>query len=266
MQWFEIKTEFRSSLQSAGLDSFEALVARPIGETVVLDKEGCQVRRISLKHDGEDKTFYLKRIALESRIKAMRMAIYGRRPRSGAIREQMMLSHLNAAGFATMGAVAWGEERLFGIPLRGFLLVEAVEGSELSSLFKRGERKQREQLARAAGGLLGRLHGSGFYQAVRFKDVFAKGAAHTLSASDLVLIDRETSKPWPSPFFTYYCFRSLKRIHRRNIRDGIRFNDTELKLFADAYVEALRPRRELSVETLLKRVFGKNALNPAADC
>src|SRR5690606_5329314 len=102
----------------------------------------------------------------------------------------------------------------------------------------------------------GRLHGAGFYQPVRFKDIFATKPAHTVTAADLVLIDRETSKPWPSPFFTYYCFRSLKRIHRRNLRDGIHFDDNELSHFADAYLHVRRPRREIPRTTLFNRVFG----------
>ncbi len=106
MNWFEIEGEFRSTLLADGLGCFETLATKPLGKQVSKEATGREVRRLTLTHEGRKKHFFLKRVGFESPVKCLRMLLYGKRPRSGAVRERMMLSSLKAAGLPAMNVVA----------------------------------------------------------------------------------------------------------------------------------------------------------------
>jgi len=146
----------------------------------------------------------------------------------------MMIDALTSAGLPVMRALAWGEERRCGLPVRGFLLVKGVRGTDLADLFAAGSIAERRSLMYALGKFVGRLHGAGFYQPVRLKDVFCeKPPGGNMAGHSFMLIDRESSKPWPSSFSLRRCINSLARAYRRTIRDGYRFGRAEVRTFTE---------------------------------
>lgn len=48
MIWWQAAADFRSHLATAGLDSFQALMAASVGELLDHDKGGRELRRITL--------------------------------------------------------------------------------------------------------------------------------------------------------------------------------------------------------------------------
>ncbi len=210
----------------SGLNSFDALM------------EGSGKVQRTVLRDGS--VFYLKREEGEPVWKkCVPMFLRGLRPHSGPLREVRLLQLLRANGFLAMEPVAWGEQRLLGIPLRGFLVVREVKGEELADLFDRSNGYERQQLMKAFGRLTGRLHAKGFFQPVRLKDLIHTDAG-------LVLIDRETSKPWRSLFFPQQCRDSLTRAIRRMIRDGHHIGAGSACAFLHGYRRGVAERWKIS--------------------
>lgn len=238
MIWWQAAADFRSHLAPAGLDSFQALMAAPVGELLDHDKGGRELRRITLPVNGGSQQLFLKRIGREPLQIVLRMLLFGRKPRCGPLREKLMIDALTAAGLPVMRALAWGEERRFGLPVRGFLLVGGVEGADVGHLFTDLSPADRRLLAESFGGFVARLHGAGFFQPVRLKDVFCvvrpDGYAFTL-------IDRETSKPWPVGFSRRRSLCSLARAYRRTIRDGYSLSRRDVQGFIRGFLNGLPP-------------------------
>jgi tRNA A-37 threonylcarbamoyl transferase component Bud32 len=195
-----IQPSVRSLFEAQGLCSFADFMSSG-------DQKVQQLTRVS------GGVFYLKRVGPESLKIHLRTLLCGRRPHSGALRELTLLQSLRHAGFQTMEPVAWGERRRFGFPLDGFLVVRKVQGDEVANLFDGMDGSRRRRLMEETGRLIGRLHAKGFFQPVRLKDLI-------LAESGLVLIDRETSKPWPVRFSRRRAAESLARAVRRTLRDG----------------------------------------------
>jgi hypothetical protein len=90
-----------------------------LGRRLSCDWKGRALYRIEL---GEQ-TFFLSRSGSESLLRHLRMLLFGRMPCCGALREVQMLQQMKSAGFAVMESVAWGQQRIRGGLVRGFLLV-----------------------------------------------------------------------------------------------------------------------------------------------
>lgn len=238
MIWWQAAADFRSHLTTAELDSFQVLMAAPVGKLLDHDKGGRELRRITLPVNGSSQQLFLKRIGREPLRVVLRMLLFGRKPRSGPLREKMMIDALTAANLPVMGVLAWGEERRFGLPVRGFLLVQGVQGTDVGHLFTTLAPADRQGLAESLGGFVARLHGAGFFQPVRLKDVFCvvrpDGYAFTL-------IDRETSKPWPVRFSRRRSVNALARAYRRTIRDGYPLTRRDLQRFIRGFLNGLPP-------------------------
>ena len=215
-----------------GLDSFDAIYAS--GEE--------KVERLVL---GDGEVFFQKRIGPEPNLKHVSRLIYGYRPRSGALRELQMLQVLRKAGFLTMEPVVWGEQRRFGRPLRGLLIVREVPGEELAELFDSSDGWRKRELMKEAGRLIGRLHVKGLFQPVRLKDVIC-------SEQGMVLIDRETSKPRPSLFLKKKCLSNIARAARRTMRDGHRIGGGSAAAFLRGYQEGVSSRWIISIPCFRK--------------
>jgi len=202
-----------------------------IGIPVSKDHDGREMRRI----ESGGQSFFLKRSGNESLLRHLRMLCWFCRPQSNALREVKMLLTLQSAGFAVMEPVAWGEEWIGWFKVRGFLLVREVIGQEVAELFDCSSDRERLELMGQMGRLIGRLHAKGFFHPVRLKDLI-------LTEKDLVLIDRETSKPWKSPFLKLCCLRSLSRSYCRICRDGHQIDDCEGITFLEGYRQGLASR------------------------
>jgi tRNA A-37 threonylcarbamoyl transferase component Bud32 len=204
-------------------------------------------------HNGQKRKFYLKRIGREPFIKLFQSLMFGRFPQSGPVREKQMLSSLNAAGIATMRPVAFGERRCLGWPIGGFLLVEEVCGTEVADFYRSCGSEKRLELVEELGRYLGRLHEAGFFQPVRLKDLFFRLDSEGKFA--FVLIDRETSKPWPSHFRKGRCLQTLVRASRRTLRDGYVIGRKEVRAFCRGYQRVVGKRLGLTVRALQEELL-----------
>jgi tRNA A-37 threonylcarbamoyl transferase component Bud32 len=190
--------------------------------------------------------YYCKRGGREALRLALRPLVFGRRPLSGPLRELAMLQKLRAAGFRTMEPLAWGERRRWGLPVQGFLLVRAAGGEEVADLLEQWPPGPRDALWREIGVLLARLHLAGFFQPVRMKDLLR-------DASGLILIDRETSKPWRAFFRRGWCVKAIRRsLYRSRFADGKRPDVPEA--FWEAYAATIAPRWAVAPEVLARQV------------
>lgn len=240
---FHINTELNTLFPGGGSTDFW-LNDDKTGTLVSRGPGGRQLRRI----EAGGQTFFLKLSGRETLWRHLMMLLHGGLPKSGALREVQMLRQLNAEGFKTMEPVAWGRERLGLLTISGFVLVREVSGRELSELFDESDGFVRMKLMREMGQLVGRLHAKGFFQPVRLKDLIA-------TADGLVLIDRETSKPWRSLFFQRKCRASLIRALRRMLRDGHRIGAGSACAFLRGYREGLAARRKVHARKLAALIF-----------
>ena len=176
------------------------------------------------------------------------MIFFGHCPRCGALREVCMIQRLKSAGFAVMEPVAWGQEWVNGFRFRGFLLVREVCGKEVSDLLENACGRERNQLMEEVGELIGKLHVKGFFQPVRLKDLIC-------AEEGLVLIDRETSKPWRSFFWKRQCMVSLARAVRRTVRDGYLIGVGSARSFLLGYQRSVAARWVVSMPELRKSLF-----------
>ncbi|HMP81707.1 MAG TPA: phosphotransferase [Verrucomicrobiota bacterium] len=253
---FFVSPQDRQTLDAAGLRTFEDLMSKDCGSEVS-SQSSAQVRRLELPtEDGPIVCFLKRTLGLKPR-KSFRFLLHGRIPHTSAYREMRQVFTLRQHGVPTMRVMAWGEERRFILPLRGFILVENVPGKPLHDLFLTSDESGRQELIAAYAALLARLHTLGFYQVVRFKDVICSDAPReNRCARSLTLIDRVVANPGRKPFWSFFCIQALRRGFHRMTRDGIVFNPSERKAFADAYARDVATRWKVTgtgIETRLTR-------------
>lgn len=246
MQTLQINKEIAPWLRAAGCETFDQLMSAPVGELASEADRQAEARKIVACHEGVERTFYLKRSRHEEATKLLKCLMRPTLPSVGAMREVHLLRQLNAAGFETMQPVAWGQRSTFGWPSEGFMVCEAIDGVDLHQLYQRSDQPMRLWLQQQFGKLVGKLHAAGFFQPVRQKDLICGGTASDLSAcrasgasARLVLIDRATSKPWPTRFSLGKCQGILSRTQRRIARDGQVMTPEELQAFAEGYCDGL---------------------------
>ncbi len=254
-EWHAIP-EIKEMLEAAGLADFDSLASKPIGESINKDSNGREVRRLVLSDKGEPFRFYLKRSSRVSLTHLLRMLLVGRRPMSASIREKTLIELMQQAGVAMMEPVAWGERRRFGFPRCGFLLVREVIGEEVADIYRNLSKVDQQKLFNAIGRFVGRLHKSGFYQPVRIKDLFCSAETNfEQDKIDLVLIDRETGKPWASRFSSKKCVRSLARSFRRQIREDFRMGPLTMRAFTEGYLAVIADVWAVDRKTLYRQVY-----------
>jgi tRNA A-37 threonylcarbamoyl transferase component Bud32 len=219
------------------------------GEVVSKDRR-YEVRRISVDTESGRQVFYLKRSGQELLLRRLRMLLHGQWPRTGTLRELQILQKLQSAGFATMEPVAWGEERRFGFPLRGFLMAREVPGQEAMEVYQTASGADKCRLMESVGELVGRLHSKGFFHPVRLKDLIC-------TEQGLVLIDRETSTPWQSIFLAVKCRELIIRAFRRSARCGQHFGPGSICAFLRGYSRGVSDRWKISPLRLAQFIFSE---------
>ena len=68
----------------------------------------------------------------------------GRWPHTTAYGEMLAVHYYNKLGIPVMNPVCWGEERMLGWPLSGFLLVEKAKGNNLEIEYIHSSSKKRK--------------------------------------------------------------------------------------------------------------------------
>jgi len=240
------------------LESFDdpaAMMTQPLGEPV-LDEPGRQVRRIVF--DDYGRCLYLKRQREPRPWRQLPMLLRAARPHTAAGREATMIAALRAADMPVARVVSWGQRRVLGVPIEGYILTEAVHGPSLAQALAEAAPAERRRLFGDAGRLMGRLHAAGFFHIVRTKDVIVADQTNAdeplWSAGDLVLIDREVHSPWAKRFTRRRCLHSLARCRAKHDRGGDVITLRELATFCKAYRQALKPRWAVSTRQLIRGV------------
>lgn len=107
--------------------------------------------------------------------------------------------------------------------------------------------------ALAWGGRLCRdFAGRRFFQPVRLKDAFCLIGPEGYRST---LIDRETSKPWPSAFTRRRSINALARAYRPTIRDGYPLTRRDIQQFIHGFLAALPGAAPLSPRTCRRRIY-----------
>ena len=224
------------------------------GEMLSSEKHA-QTIRLELPANGQPITFFLKRNPRVNSRKSWRTLLRFKRPHSDAYREMLLVRNLENSGVPVMRILAWGEERRFGLPERGFILSEGVSGQPLHELFLAGDAVARRRIAAAFGRFVARLHAAGFFQIVRLKDLIASVPdSSTTQTLPLTLIDRAACKTGKKLFWSGFCLRSLRRGFRRMKRDGIIFNTELEQTFAAAYAEVIGKKWKISPRELSAKI------------
>lgn len=251
-QEFQIEPGHQLLLQIAGMDSFDAFM-RDDATSVSPGGGGerARVRRLKLVNGGQTIVCFLKLTLAHRKLKSVQALVRGKRPHTDAYREMQMVLELAKHGFPAMKVIAWGEERRFGFPLRGFIMVEQAQGTCMQEMFKAGDSELRKKIIAAYAEMLGKLHLKGFFQIVRLKDIICFSENGALS---LTLIDRAASNVGRKFFSPWFCLRSIERGFRRMARDKTVFNDDELNDFATVYGKVLASRCKISHSAILAKL------------
>lgn len=244
---FHMEAGVAGGFRRHGLDTFEALMGGEPGE-LLSRASGREVRRLRLRGASaggaaeesaeREAVFYLKRRVGEPLWRLAEALAFGRLPQSGAMREVTLLRKLRAAGFAAMEPVAWGEQRRWGVPVGGFVVVKNVAGRDVAAVFDQATPKDRHALMRELGGLMGRLHRAGFMHPVRLKDLILQDAPAG-TPPVFVLIDRETGKPWTRTYRVKPSLEVIARAARRTLRDRHAINGACALAFVRGYRAAV---------------------------
>ena len=194
------------------------------------------IRRI----EGHGMVAYLKR-RLNSPIgKSLEMFLEGRWPHTAPFNEYLHICALQRHQLPVMNAMATGEQRRFGFPEYGFILVEEVKGVPLErKLYECESSDLRNKLLRSYGQLIARLHQKGFYCPLRLKDIIV-----TEDRESWVMIDRETRCPHSHFRSKFRARRSIDIAFRRTTRACPSFDEAQKRVVMAAYQEtALSPKQ-----------------------
>ncbi len=227
-----ISPDFATVLDRHRLSGFRTLMHEAVGSELSRDRQR-EVRMISLEEEGGELRFFLKRRHRESQLGTFSTLLCGKPPLSGPLRERLLVQSLREAGFAAMEPAAWGQRSILGVPVCGFILVAGISGISAAEAFERSGGKQRLELMERIGQLAGALHRKGFLHPVRLKDLILRDGD-----GELVLIDRESRKPWRSSYSSRKGNRSIARAARRTLRDGHRIGPGSASAFVRGYLRA----------------------------
>ncbi len=228
-----ISPGFAAVLERHRLSGFHTFMHEAVGSELSRDRER-EVRMISLAEEGAELRFFLKRRHRESWLGTFSTLLRGRPPLSGPLRERLLVQSLRKAGFAAMEPAAWGQRSVLGVPVCGFILVVGIPGISVAEAFERSAGRRRLDLMERIGLLVGALHRKGFLHPVRLKDLILRERD-----GELVLIDRESRKPWRSSYSSRKGIRSIARAARRTLRDGHRIGPGSASAFVRGYLRSV---------------------------
>lgn len=233
----------------------DSLVEKLPGEYVIREANRGVVK-LALPHHNT--TAYLKWTSGDQPVHLLMQLLRFCRPSTPALREMKLLQQLDQANLPAARPLGWGEMRLLGIPLRGFIITQAIPGKDLKQTLEQSDHTRHRKLWKKAGHLLGSLHRHGFYQTVRTKDVIVASDVppneSRWQAGALVLIDREARYPYPKRFSPPRCIQGLARCLAKHLRSGQAFGADDRRCFLRAYLRALPPERRLPLRQLVSEV------------
>jgi hypothetical protein len=222
----KLTEKYRPWLTKMNLLSFEQLMFSDQG-SIIEKSEKRDIRRI----EGHGMAAYLKRRLHSELGKSLETYLQGQRAHTVPFNEYLHICALQRHHLPVMNAMATGEQRSFGFPGCGFILVEEVKGVALETILVQDENPdQSERLLQSYGQLMARLHEKGFYCPLRPKDIIV-----TDDQESLVMIDRETRCPHAHYRSRWRARRSLHIAFRRTARTCPSFDEAQMDIVMAAY-------------------------------
>lgn len=185
-----IDESIRLALANLGIEKFQDFVDYSGGKLVSRPSKR-HVRTILLDVAGERKKYFLKQDGfqlLRETLKAWRRFQW---PCSHTVRELLILQLFRDHEIPVMNPVAWGEQRIFGWSIGGFILVEEVVGKEFVEVYRAASLPRRRRLMWVHGELMGTLHEKGIESKVHPRDLICISENYESFRNCLVVIDRE---------------------------------------------------------------------------
>jgi len=184
----------RSALAEIGLCEFRdfmtysegLLVSRPLKHPV---------RTLFLRIDGQRRKYFLKKKGSQFPRAVLQACFRFQNPPSATARELMLLELMRQQGIPVMPPVAWGELKILGCSIKGFILVEEVVGKEFVEVYRGTSLRVRRRLFRLYGELMGALHRKGIDSKVRPEDLICVSDNYASFRDCFVVIDRERGQP-----------------------------------------------------------------------
>ena len=192
-----VDERYKDLFKSVSLDSFKKLYDDKSGQLVRAEPEK-SIHYFKIKEANSMNGFYIKRerpnfaLYLKNMVKKY---ILKRKNNYGLkIRHELDLIRLyQKQGVSVVEPVAIGEQSVFGIPVRGFLVQKEVAGDEFTGLMKRGSLEERIRLIKAYAKFVAELHSKGLISTItRVTDcICTSSLAVPWQDICLVVIDRE---------------------------------------------------------------------------
>jgi hypothetical protein len=241
-----------------GLSEFQDFVDYSDG-LVVSRPSKRPVRSLYLTVAGHRRKYFLKQAwgeSIRGVLKALRRheALH-----SSAIRELFILELFRDQGIPVMNAVAWGEHKVFGWPVKGFILVEAVVGGKFVEVYRDVSLRSRRRMMWVYGELMGVLHHRGIKSKVLLRDLILISQDYSTFRKCLVLIDREHGLSYSVNISLKQRGRALGEIWAKGALIFIRGERSELLAFLAGYFaacnmrESQRDMRVILVQSTLLR-------------
>jgi hypothetical protein len=180
-------------------------------------------------------------------------------PQSDTTRERLLLELFRDQGIPVMNPVAWGEYKILGWPVRGFILVEEVVGKKFVDVYRGASLRVRRRLFGLYGELMGTLHQKGIDSKVRPEDLICVSDNYTNFRNCFVVIDREHGHPYLAELSIEQCGIRLGDIWVKGMyRIGLG-ERSELLAFLSGYLkvagqQSVYEDRGVSFVNLVERV------------
>lgn len=139
----QIEPAWRQRLGQAGLNDWTDFVTCRTGECLSTH-ERSQTSRLILP-DGQP--VFLKIDHFTKFKTALYSLLHGRTPRTNTEHEREIYRQLRADGFIVPDIIAWGAERRWGMPHRGFMVSLPLDGTPLDRYVLQESRRDRRETA-----------------------------------------------------------------------------------------------------------------------
>ena len=189
-----INANVRAALQEIGLCEFQNFMTYSEGQLVSRPKK-LPVRTLYLMIDGHQRKYFLKEKASQFPYGALRTWFRFQNHPSVTARELRVLELMRELSIPTMTPVAWGELKILGCSIKGFILVEEVIGKAFIDVYRKSSLRVRRRLFRLHGALMGVLHRKGIDSKVYPEDLICVSDNYANFRNCFVVIDREHGHP-----------------------------------------------------------------------
>ncbi len=230
-----VNANVRSSLQEIGLCAFQDFMTYSEGQ-LVSRPEKLPVHTLYLMVDGQQRKYFLKKKTSRFPYGALRFWFQIQNPPLRVTRELKILELMRQQGIPVASPVAWGELKILGCSIKGFLLVEEVIGKTFMDVYRKSSLRVRRRLFRLYGELMGILHRKGIDSKVRPEDLMCVSDNYANFQNCFVVIDREHGQPHLVELSIEQCGTRLGEIWVKGMQRIGLGEPSELLAFLSGYL------------------------------